>query len=312
VHLPRQPLGQIVDVSRWRLDETWPVFPVGSKPKRLLICPSDAEGDFLRPGHRYLFKEGIGWAAQQVWSEVVAYEFSRLVDAPVPPALVAFDSETGTPGVLVEFFYGYPGEPLDTRLVHAADIMQGLLEDRKRGRPHGVYDNLVLCRLLKAEEPVKWWARGLAFDAMIGNRDRHPENWGFLITERMNEARKVRLAPLYDNGVSLGYELPEGKMGWAADRVQTYVAKGVHHCGWSSEQDKPAQHAELCGRFLEAYPGVKSIMAETTAMSDFDVAEVLDWCRSFAGPLPFTSERAAFVQLQTRARRDALLATIGE
>lgn len=29
----------------------------------------------------------------------------------------------------------------------------------------------------------RWWAETIAFDAIIGNTDRHSENWGFLIRD---------------------------------------------------------------------------------------------------------------------------------
>jgi hypothetical protein len=39
------------------------------------------------------------------------------------------------------------------------------------------------------------------FDALIGNTDRHHENWGLINNER--------LSPLYDNGISLGWRIEE-------------------------------------------------------------------------------------------------------
>src|SRR6266700_8014440 len=54
-------------VGRWSADEDFTVHPVGSKPKRMLICPADSNEPYLIPNHAYLFKIAEGWRAQQMW-----------------------------------------------------------------------------------------------------------------------------------------------------------------------------------------------------------------------------------------------------
>ena len=309
-----QPAGDIVDVSGWSDDEDHPTYPIGSKPKRLLMCPQDVGEGWLHPGRRYMFKEGVGPRAMQVWSEILAYRLGLLVGANVPPAFVAIDAKTGQQGALIEYFIDDPAQPRHARLVHGADLMQGLL-DKKRGRPHGLIENIVLCRALKARSPAgiaAWWAGALAFDAMIGNRDRHPENWGFMVHTQSDKGDVHTMAPLYDNGVSLGYETLDARLdpAWDDARAAGYAARGVHHCGWSHDDDKSGQHALLCGRLAERYPSVRPVMGAMAAMSDADIAEILEWATVFDGPLPFTVGRAAFVATLTRVRREALLAVI--
>lgn len=310
-----QPAGEIVDISGWTEDEDHPTYPIGSKPKRLLWCPDDTPHTFLHPGRRYLFKEGIEPRAMQTWSEIIAYQFGTLVNAAVPPAFVAVDTASGIGGALIEYFIDYADEPAGVRLVHGADFMQGLL-DHKRGRPHGLIENILLCRALKARSPegiAAWWAEALAFDAMIGNRDRHPENWGFLAHNDTEAGDVLRMAPLYDNGVSLGYEMLESRLepAWDYDKALAYVSnprRAVHHCGWSHEDDSPVQHAALCGRLGDRYPSVRPHMRAMAAMTDADISEILEWATVFDGPLPFTVGRASFVATLTKARRDMLLA----
>jgi hypothetical protein len=78
-----QPDGQTVDVTTWAPHDDYPVFPVGSKPKRMLVCPADVEESFLAQGHSYLFKTAVGWQRQQVWSEVIAYKVGAELGLPV-------------------------------------------------------------------------------------------------------------------------------------------------------------------------------------------------------------------------------------
>jgi hypothetical protein len=58
--MPQQP-GQIIDIAGWRPDEDFPIFPVGSKPKRAVFSPDSGVYPFIVPDHRYLFKISSGW-----------------------------------------------------------------------------------------------------------------------------------------------------------------------------------------------------------------------------------------------------------
>jgi hypothetical protein len=78
------------------------IYPVGSKPKQMLICPADASEQFLIPGHAYLFKSAEGWRRQQIWSEIVAYRIASLVGLDVPPCFLAVNEHSGQVGALIE------------------------------------------------------------------------------------------------------------------------------------------------------------------------------------------------------------------
>jgi hypothetical protein len=59
----------------------------------------------------------------------------------------------------------------------------------------------------------------LTFDALISNTDRHHENWAVIRTIR-------RLAPTYDHGASLGFNVPEGRR---ADPVAAAARARARH-----------------------------------------------------------------------------------
>jgi HipA-like C-terminal domain len=301
---------EIVSLEGWLLDEEFPYAPQGAKPKRILICPNPPPHSFLIGGHRYLFKEPVGSRAQQIWSEVIAYELSRDLLLPVPPAFLAQGPGNGSPGVLVEFFYGYPSEP-EFRLVHAIERLQGLRFpiDYDRG---SLKDNVTLCRLHRTPDWRNWWARTLAFDAVIGNSDRHTENWGFLV-DTGSSGRNHTLAPAFDNGTSLGYIIREEDLNAFVQpaRLGKLVAKGTHHFGWVGGDSEGAQHARLCRQYRDRYLDRRSAMDDALALTDNRIALLVDWCCSFAFALPFTEARGRFVAAQLRARRDALATALG-
>lgn len=312
LHVVRQPVEGVVDISTWAPDEDFPIYPVGSKPKRLVICPADEGAPFLKPGQGYLFKEARDWQSQQIWCEIIAYELSRFLGVDVPPAFAAIDTKAGQVGALIELFYPYPDTAKSTRLIHAADFMQGSFADGKRGRPHALRENLVLCRALKAGDSLSWWAQALIFDALIGNTDRHSENWGFLF-QRQADGQSVTLAPLYDNGTSLGYGLRDNKLDppWDAQRMAMHIQRGTHDCGWSREEDGPTPHLLLCERFFVTYPSMKSVAQKMLIFTDAEVEEVVHWAQRFGFPVGFSSARGSFIVHQLAARRDALVGAIG-
>lgn len=301
---------QIVSIEGWQPDEEFPYGPQGAKPKRILICPNPPPYGFLIGGHRYLFKEPTGTHAQQIWSEVIAYELSRDLRLPVPPAFLAQGPGNGSPGVLVEFFYGYASEP-EVRFVHAIERLQGLRFpiDYKRG---SLKDNIDLCRLHRTPHWRNWWARTLAFDAVIGNTDRHTENWGFLF-EAGSSGRNYFLAPAFDNGTSLGYIVGEQQLNsfTQPNRLGALIAKGTHHFGWIAGDGSGAQHARLCERFRNRYLDPRNAMDDALGLTDDRIVRLVDWCCSFGFGVPFTEARGRFVAAQLRARRDALAAALG-
>lgn len=138
----------------------FPIHPVGTKPKRVLLCPAECRVPFLIPGHRYLFKVAVARRATQLWSEVIAYRIATLVGLGVPPCFVAVDYGKLEVGALVEFFYGYPDDTVATELIPAADLLQRFRRGRRTDRPHYVQLNLAICRE-KRSRTLSTGGRGL-------------------------------------------------------------------------------------------------------------------------------------------------------
>ena len=301
---------QVVRLNGWEPDAEFPIGPQGAKAKSILICPTPAPQPFLTAGHRYLFKEPSGIYEQQVWSEVIAYQMSRYLKLQVPPAFLAQGPGNGSPGVLVEFFYGYQGQPQHLRFVHAVERLEGLRFkiDFEKG---SLKDNIDLCRMHYVPGWRKWWAQTLTFDALIGNTDRHTENWGFMV-ETAAGRNLHQLAPVFDNGTSLGYIVRENDLpAFDPARIQRLLAGGRHHCGWVSGDRAGSQHVKLCLKFRDRYMDTQEWMSETLSLSDIQINQIVRWCSTFSFAIPFSKARADFVDAQLRARRDALAAALG-
>lgn len=301
---------EIVSLDGWEPDNEFPIGPQGAKPKRILICPTPAPHPFLIGGHRYLFKEPGGVQVQQVWSEAIAYEISRWLHHPVPPAFLARGPRNGSPGVLIEFFYGYQCLP-EQRFVHAIEMLQGagFPVDFDRG---SLRDNLTLCRLLGVPEWREWWARTLILDALIGNTDRHSENWGFLIA-RDHTRLRYSLAPAFDNGTSLGFIVREEQLSdyRRPEQLHRFIMRGRHHCGWVSGDHEGAQHAHLCKLFFARFKMPIALAQDALGVTDTAIDALVARCASFPFEVPFSDNRARFVAALLKARRDALASALG-
>lgn len=221
----------VFDVADWEVDAEFGVFPQGARAKDAVFAPNQPPESVITPGRRYLFKRSKKSYPDQFWGEVVAYRVGCLLGVQVPPAFAAWNSQTGHCAALIEWFYDG-----SEAFVMAGDFLQKIQSDfdRNRGTQHNLLDNMRLLRMLaipKVLEPGwrQWWVDALLFDALIGNTDRHQDNWG-LIFYRAGQETRCRLAPLFDNGTSLGHERFTSHVGdWNDGNYGRYIANGTHH-----------------------------------------------------------------------------------
>lgn len=303
--------GKSILIGSWRKNEDYGIYPVGSKPKRLVFCPVDDERLFLIPGHSYLFKIPQGWKAQQTWSEIVAYQVGCIVGVDVPPAFLAYDETTNEIGVLVEFFYNYPGEKLPIRFIHGIELIRRYHTADANERPHHVKLNIALCRTYGIPGHIEWWGRLLTFDALIGNTDRHTENWGILFQQGPGASSKTSMAPAFDNGTSLAFQQTNPNVLKKSGFMDRFISDGSHHCGFSANSDHPTPHVNLCQSFYMSFPQARGAMRE---ILEFDESQMRDTIyRNICGEIsvPFTADRAEFVTEVILARRARLIESFG-
>lgn len=313
--MPEQAPNQIVDIRDWPRDEEFGIFPVGSKPKRAVICPTPAPYPFLIAGHRYLFKVSKGWRVFQHWSEVTACALARWVKMDAAPCFVAMDSEANEVGVLVEFFYGHPGREDFPRLISGADLLRRKVEDYEADpdRHHTLSNVLVLGKAFSIEDRLATWGRFLSFDALIGNTDRHPENWGYLATKAGEDDWTFRFAPSFDHGTSLAYQVrnEDIKRESSDERLMRHLKRGQHHARWSDDNPERG-HFKLCGLFAEAYPQVLPVMVGTLDFNINSVNELLAGFTRFDVPDgAWNNDRGAYLSKLISARCEALKKALG-
>lgn len=220
------------DVSSWEIDQDFGTFPAGARAKDALISPSKVDSECLLPGTRYLLKRSDKRYPDQFWGEIFAYRVGRLLGFDTPPTFAAYDRRNGVIGALVQWFYDDTTE----HYTPGGDYLQLINQafDRRLGKAHNLDDNMHLMRALsmvgqglRGVDWQSWWLNTLAFDALIGNTDRHQENWGLIYIPNL---KRLKFAPLFDNGTSLGQDrFPEHVRSWTDKRLDQYIANGQSH-----------------------------------------------------------------------------------
>ncbi len=307
-----QPVTEPVDIALWCPDEEFPIYPEGARDKRLLYSPKQQAQAFLVKNHRYLFKRPPGRYPDQFWAEVAAYQIGCSLGLIVPPAFVAWDSRNQECGALIEWFLDYPGRASE-RYVPGGDIMISMdpRYDRRRGKTHNLTAILHYLTVLQSNGSMDrewrtWWCDTLVFDALIGNTDRHQDNWGLL----WSADRKARMAPAFDNGTSLGHEIAPADLAGFSDpgRLDRYIQRGAHHLRWDANDRKRIPHLAFLGHLFGDWRDLKAHVRERLTAFDIETVNdrIMEMTR-FAVPTPLSEPRAALFCRLTERRYSALM-----
>lgn len=225
--MTQQPIILEVDPS-WRRG----IEDMGSKPKFW----------FRYQDEMWLFKQARPNTGEH-WAEKIASEIAELLKLPTHQVQIA--CYEGHMGCAVKSF-------LKKReiLVHGNELLAGAIKgydkDKQRGQADHHFSNIVdtIERCFpeeKSRELVSLRIVGyFVFDALVGNTDRHHENWGMLLKPVMVPAAdkptgeqmriQVALAPTFDHGSSLGRELLDDRARLLlADpkAIQRYIRKAT-------------------------------------------------------------------------------------
>lgn len=288
----------IFDVASWEADAEFGVFPQGARAKDAVFAPEHPPEPVIVPGKRYLFKRSKRSYPDQFWAEIVAYRVGCLLGVDVTPTFAAWNSRTNQCAALIEWFYDDGHESF----VMAGDFLQQLHKDfdRKLGTQHNLLDNMRLLRMLTIPKVLaephwrQWWIDALLFDALIGNTDRHQDNWGFIFI-RSQQKISCRLGPLFDNGTSLGHERFTNHVSrWTDADYQRYISKGKHHVKWSLK-DPIQGHIALLQRALEQWPDAREATQDKLNFSSNDLSDAVVDLLKLDAVMPLSNERLKFM-----------------
>lgn len=307
--------ADVIDIAGWPLDELYFTYPEGAREKNAVFPPDTIELAFIKKKRRYLFKRSDKKYPDQFWGEIVAYLVGELLGVSVPPAFAAINSSVGDCGALIEWFYE------DGKAVYVAggQFMQRHMPDfdRKRGEQHNFHSIQVILKSLVhagALAPTweRWWAEAFLFDALIGNTDRHQDNWGCMFRRRPDQTLYGSMAPLFDNGTSLGHErFPEHLKSWTDENFQRYVGKGTHHVKWQKDDASRCGHTDILRMIKQVLPNEIDTLRQRIDSFDIDrLVEQLDHLRTLPLKVSLTEDRKQLyielIRLRKSRIQDAL------
>jgi hypothetical protein len=229
-------MTEVYDISQWNIKE-W-VTTTGTREKCFVENPDD--------GKLYFFKESIEKFPSEFWSEIIASKIGKLLGFNILDYNIGIYKNKV--GCISESIIDSDNE----ELIHGVNIL-------KKEIPDFVITDRPIISFHEIEKALQRY-RGfifpfidiLIFDCIIGNQDRHSENWAVIrsldsTNLKQNKSRLIRymvdmykkyimpvrnapfkkfyqnsidelslfdykFSPIYDSGSSLGREKPESEI----------------------------------------------------------------------------------------------------
>ena len=263
------PIIQITD-AMILLDE-----PMGGKDKFWCQLPPEASG-----GGRWLFKQPRQEPEKmEHLAEKIAQELATLIHVPCARTeLAEYGGIRGTISRDVQ----ESGEVL----VHGNEIIAGRVMGYDRARTRRTSDHTferirqAIMQVCKGtcEEVMRQFAGYLVLDALIGNTDRHHENWALLRRE-LKRGVTYRLAPSFDHASSLGREMKDERrrLFLRENRLEAYIQKGPGAIYLSELGDQAVCPMELVRRLAVSNPDLfRSWFVAVESVTSENLSGILD------------------------------------
>lgn len=153
----------------------------GSRTKKLALVGKNK----LKAMLKYNKYEGC----TELASEKLSYEIAKFLNLKCARVELAKDSNN-VPAILNYYFLNDIDEHMD-----ALYFLRKLGDNRKE---YLKLDNIILAINSINKEMLVDFLKIMVFDSLVGEQDRHEENWGITST-----GKGVELSPIYDNGCNL-------------------------------------------------------------------------------------------------------------
>lgn len=256
-------MTEFVDISNWSLHE-WSKPQKGSRPNNIYENP--------QTGELFFFKQSKSNYPTEIWSEIVASKLGQLIGFNILDYNIAFDKKLV--GCLSKSMVD---KEKGEELYHGIDILSDNIKDFEiTSKPICSFQDWeYICsnnELFK--NFVQNFIETILFDAIIGNTDRHTENWAFIrilkvkiqnnkLKQKIDWLKTVysifklkpsihfnsninfeishnfNFSPIYDSGSCLGREIGEKKIETFLkddDQILRYILNGKSEIKWNREE----------------------------------------------------------------------------
>ncbi len=272
----------------WALDDE----DMGTKRKFWYEWPS--------PDEKWLFKYPRPDTGEH-WAEKIAAEIARLLD--IPHARVELATCHGQRGSATKSF-----RHEKQKLIHGNQLLRVFVAGYDPGRSFhhsshtieniwSVMDD-IFADTRSAQRARVRVAEYLVLDALIGNTDRHHENWGVLAEIIDNQLRGT-IAPSFDHASSLGRELQDTHRDrlLAEHRVDNYVEKGQGAIFRSAEEHHGPSPLQLVRYGFKSHR--ESFLPALRKIENLDRNAVRETVHRVPGEWMSCSERRFAIEMMT-------------
>lgn len=250
---------ELIDISKWSSGNQRFV-PIGKRIKKVVLHPKTFDLFYFKEP-----KEKYPW---EFWNEIIAYEVGKKF---------GFKALQYQPAVL-DGLGGCLSPSMTTgfteELMHGQQLLIRILPEfeTKKGTDHTFQ---LVEEYFKSDSTytklLDDFIEMLVFDSIIGNRDRHQQNWAIIreihLSHKFNyfglKKRQLspifvtgRFSPLFDNGNCLAYNITEEKIDSYLNEdgvLDKYLFgdKAVSHLKWFGAS---LPHIDLLKKIQEKYP----------------------------------------------------------
>ena len=253
---------------------------MGSKKKFWYRHPAEGRAASKVEESMWLFKfpqPGTG----QHWAEKIAAQVASILR--IPHARVELADYEGSRGSVTESFARggrslYHGNQVLERVV------QGYEAGKRFRQSNHTLSNIwqAMDRIFVAEEAARSARRRMAeymvLDAVIGNTDRHHENWGIL-RKRAGDRWRGFVAPSFDHASSLGRELSDERREklLTENRVGFYAERGRGAIYRSEDDRRGLSPLDLVRQGTTRYPTLfRPALSRLARLNDDLVADLVN------------------------------------
>lgn len=235
------------DISSWEEHEYFNTG--GTRDKSVVESPED--------GNLYYFKTSLKKKQidyiYEFWSEIIASEIGTNLGLNILHYDVAWNKNLL--GCLSKSMIKPQNEELQEGYKWLVGSNPEYDVNNKGAYTFQAIENLMKTRF-KNEKFLIDIIRIIIFDSIIGNEDRHQENWGIIVSSQTVDKSSLfrkkpasvktsyLFAPIYDSGSSMGRELSNSKIKqMLTDSVQleAYINRGRSEIHWEGELHKIPQ-----------------------------------------------------------------------
>jgi hypothetical protein len=223
-------MANFFDISDWEEKQYFQTG--GTRNKQVVEHPTTADLYFFKTSIK---KEKMDYK-YEFWSEIIASEVGRYLNLNVLVYDIAYiRSEIGC---------------LSRLMISSQEILKEGInylrgynnkydpEDKKKGNEYTFSFIKETLEFYGIKEKIKDIIKVIIFDSLIGNGDRHQENWGFIISNsNQQQASSIKFSPIYDNGSCLGRKIDDEKINKIlndSNMLNAYINRGKSEIRWNN------------------------------------------------------------------------------